>query len=302
MRGSILSLSVGLAAIAACVPADEALRLGSVQFTFEASERTLNGVFRSETVDGWALRFDRIQLGFKTMTIGKVGVPDTCSFRGRGVLSDVVFDPRAGIVQTFNGIEPIECPDVGIIFGPPGNETTPGAGSTSKDLVELATGEPAHAIVETIATEEDPFSSNPRTLRILLRFDSMRTSTRFGGCRAARRGVLVYEGQRDRASVRFAAEHLFRESISPDAVLRVDPFAQADADGDGIVTMDEIDSLRLSRIGGGDYKLPNGSSVGSFGDYVRALFRFAIMFRNEDGVCVGNEPGSEEGGQPPPSP
>ncbi|MDF2692251.1 MAG: hypothetical protein K0S65_634, partial [Labilithrix sp.] len=28
----------------------------------------------------------------------------------------------------------------------------------------------------------------------------------------------------------------------------------------------------------------------------------AIMFRSEDGLCVGNEPGSEEGGQPAPEP
>jgi len=48
------------------------------------------------------------------------------------------------------------------------------------------------------------------------------------------------------------------------------------------------------------YQLPDGSRRGTFGDYVRALFRFTVMFRTEDGLCIGNEPGAEENGQPEP--
>ena len=60
--------------------------------------------------------------------------------------------------------------------------------------------------------------------------------------------------------------------------------------------------MRLSEIAflGPFYQLPDGSRTGSFGDFVRVLFRFTIMFRDGDGLCVGNEPGSEEGGQPAP--
>ncbi|MBX3206695.1 MAG: hypothetical protein KF764_16620 [Labilithrix sp.] len=300
-----LGASVGLCALAACVPADEALRLGSVQFSFRVSERTQEGVDATETLDGWSIRFERTVLGFKTMTIGQIGVPDVCSYRGRGAESDIVFDPRLGAVQTFNGIQPVECPDVGIIFGPPGAETTLGAGVTSKDLVDLASGVPAHAIIEAVASREALGSREPETLRIVLRFDSTRTSTRFGGCRAAARGVRVLEGERDQVSVRLAAEHLFRDAIAPGSGLRVEPFALAgrNGDGDDVVTMAELDGLRLNRIPfGGDYQIPNGISTDTFGDYVRVLFRFAFMFRNEDGLCVGNEPGSEEGGQAPPEP
>ena len=288
--------------LAACVPADEAIGTGSVQFTFTASERTQEGVMDTET-DRWSIHFDRIVLGFKTMTIGQIGVADVCSYRGRGAATDVVFDPRAGVVQTFNGIQPVQCPDVGIIFGAPSDTTTLGNGVRSQDLVELASGLPAHAIVEATVTEEPRLSNRPdSTRRILLRFDSLRTSSRFGGCRAAARGVQIVEGGRDRASVRFAAENLFRDAISPRARLRVRPFVQADREGDddGVVTMAELDALPLAQIfDSSTYQLPNGTRSGSFGDFIRVLFRFSIMFRTEDGLCVGNEPGAEDEGEAP---
>ncbi len=306
MRPLVL-LGLVAAALGACVPADEAVGLGSVQFTFTVSTQTREGVDPTGTFDGWSVRFDRIVLGFKTMTVGEIGVADVCSYRGRGADADVIFDPRAGLVQTFNGIQPVTCPDVGIIFGPPDNATTPGNGVTSRELVELASGSPAHAIVEATAERERLIGGSPNvtTLRILLRFDSLRTSTRFGGCREATRGVRILEGRRDEVSVRFAAEHLFRNAISPTAKLRVDPFAESDRDGNGIVTMAELDDLPLPFVAGmfGDfYQLPDGTRNGSFADYIRALFRFTVMFRTEDGLCVGNEPGSEEGGQPAASP
>ena len=304
MRRSLTSV-FGAVALAACVPADEAVGLGSVQFDFSVSSRTLDGVTASETIDGWSIRFDRVVLGFKTMTIGQVGVSDVCSYRGRGADSDVVFDPRLGLVQTFNGIRPVQCPDVGVIFGPPSNATTLGKGVGSQDLIDLASGAPAHAIVEATVTNESLFQGpGPLSRRIMLRFDSERTSTRFGGCRAAMRGVRIVEGQRDEVPVRFAAEHLFRDAISPTANLRVLPFVTSDEDRDGVVTMEELDARPLYEVLGYSefYQLPNGTTAGSFGDFVRVLFRFAVMFRTEDGLCVGNEPGVDESVEPAPSP
>jgi hypothetical protein len=290
-------------ALSACVPGDQALPLGSVQFAIGASPRTTGGV---ESADGYALHFDRVLLGFKTMTIGQVNVPDKCAYRGRGAASDVVFDPRIGIVQTFNGIEPTNCPDVGVIFGAPGGGTTPAGGASSDELIELAAGVPAHAIVEATATKRSDAGSmvalgfGPGGLRIKLRLRSDRTATRFGGCREAAPGVLVLGSQRLQVPVSFAAEALFQDTLLSNASeehLRVHPFLQADqaGDNDGIVTMDELDALPLSLVTDSDtYALPSNSSQGgSFGDFVRELFRFTVHFR-EQGFCSGNEPGAAE--------
>lgn len=288
VRLAALTLGLGLAS---CVPTDEALDLGSVAFHVTASERTRRGLSTEESVDGWALRFDRVVLGFKTMTIGTFGDEDTCAYRGRGAASNVVFDPLRGVVQTFNGLRPVACPDVGVILGPPDDATTLAGGATWDDLVELASDEPAHAVVEATAWRDARPGGGRDRVRIALRFDTARTSAMFGGCRAAtERGVRAVAGEREEVRVRFAAEALFREAISTTAGVRVQPFVQADArgDDDGVVTMDDLDALPLADVFGEFYQLPNGSRAGSLGDYVRTLFRFTLGFR-EAGLCVGHE-------------
>lgn len=276
---------------AACVPADDAIRLGAVGFALGATTFTTNGVPSSATADGFAIRFDRIVLGFKTMTVGKVGSLDTCSYRGSAQRADVVFDPRRGIVQVFNGIQPVVCPDVGIIFGPPDGATTLGEGTPSSDLVALASGVPAHAILDATTT-----SPGGTAWAIRLRFDTATTASRFGGCQLGPvRGVTVLAGQRDDAAVLFGAENLFREYLADStAALRGQPFAIADRDGDHETTMAEIDALPLRALGEDAYQLADGSQSGSFGDYLRQLFRFTVSFRDATGACIGNDPAVPE--------
>lgn len=298
-----IALAATLLAASACVPADEAVGLGAVQFTFTASSRTKLGIYSGETRDSYRVDFDRVILGFKTMTVGKIGAPNTCSYRGRGAIADAVFrpvGPRTGLVQTFNGISPVECPDVGVIFGAPSDTTVVDANATSDDLVELAQGG-LHAIVDATATPDFFPSRDP--IKIKLRFNPVTTSTRFGGCREATRGTRILRGKRDEATVFFAAENLFREAISDTVPFRIRPFVQADerGDGDGIVTMEELDNLPLSAIPDGDfYQIPVSATATniqgrfpSLGDFVRFLFRNTMRFRTENGFCVGNEPGSE---------
>ncbi len=280
-----------LFAFAACVPPDGAGPLGSVAFTVGATKATTVGL-RPETLDGWDLRFTRLLVSFRTMTLGRIGEPEACSYRGRGERSNLVFDPRYSIVQTFNGIAPSDCRDVGIVFAPPGDETELGPGVTEADLVELASGAPAHLLVEAEARRPE------RTFRVALRFDTARSAREFGGCRdALRRGVQIAAEHRVLLSVRLAAEGLFRVGVLETAPYNLGPFVDADAafDGDGVATMAEIDAYPLQRVRdshSNDYVRPDGSTLGSFGDYVRDQLRFSIAY-GEGGLCVGNEPKEE---------
>lgn len=297
--------------LAACVPADEAVGLGSVQFTFTASTQTKGGIATLfPSTDGYRVTFDRIVLGFKTMTVGKIGVPDTCSYRGRGGVSDAVFSPigaAPGLVQTFNGIAPVECPDVGVIFGVPENATVVDANATSSELVELAQNG-LHALVDATATPLYDDAEAPT--KIQLRFNPVTTATRFGGCSDATvrgqvptRGTRIRVGERDEATVFFAAENLFLQEVGSGTGFRVKPFLQADriGDGDGVVTMEELDRLPLTAIPDHqNYQVPVSATsnniagaYASLGDFVRFLFRFTVLFRSEYGTCVGNEPGTE---------
>jgi hypothetical protein len=130
-------------------------------------------------------------------------------------------------------------------------------------------------------------------IKVSLRFDSERTASAFGGCRDAIRGVKIRPEGRYAVFVSVAAEAFFRDAISQNAQLRFTPFVDADLQGnnDGVVTMDELDLFPLSQAPGPFYQLPNGAKSGSFGDYVRAQFMFAVKYGN-GGICDGIAPGT----------
>ncbi|MDB4944920.1 MAG: hypothetical protein JWP97_4454 [Labilithrix sp.] len=293
MRRSLLVLLGGLTMVtAACVPADEALVLGSAQFTVtgRASPRDF------ATADAWSVHVERFVLAFRTMTIVNLEDSEQCSYRGRGAASNVVFDGVTGsVVQAFNGIKPGRCPDVGLRLRPPDDYTQVGEGASPDDLAALLAGTPAHAILFASADElPRPFDEPGRELlhkRIVLRFDSGRTSSAFGGCRDAIRGARIDPGARDATFVAFSTAAFFRDALSSSASLRFEPFAAADADEDGLVTMDELDAYPLSAAPGPFYELASGSRSGSFGDYVRAQFQLSVTFGN-GGLCNGLDPGA----------
>lgn len=298
MRPWYLLPALALLVPLACVPADEALPLGSAQFTVTArgSQRVFT---ENDVADGWTIRIDRFVLAFRTMTIVNLQNSDQCSYRGRGAASNVIFEGVEGtLVQAFNGLKPGACPDVGLRLGVPDDHTTLGEGATFADLVGLASGIPAIAQLEATARHPaQDFPEKPaRTMHLSLRFDATRTALAFGGCRDATRGARIRPEARDAIFVSFATEVFFRNAIAANASLRFDPFADADffGDKDDTITMDELDNVRLAEVAqtyGGAYQLSSGASTGSFGDYVRAQFQSALRF-GDGGLCNGIAPGT----------
>jgi hypothetical protein len=285
-----------LLSFAGCVPADEGLPLGSAQFTItgRGSPRDLTTI---DEIGAWKVHIDRFVISFKTMTIVNLLNTDQCAYRGRGAVSNVVFDGIVGsVVQSFNGIKPGACPDVGMRLGVPDDRSVLGEGAKLEDLVSLLSGVPSIALVEATATQEaDPELERPaQTMHLVLRFDAETTSTAFGGCSDAIRGAKIRPEARYALFVSLAAEAFFRDAVSPSASLRFQPFVDADQRGndDKTITMEELDALPLaSQFGSGFYELPNGTRSGSFGNYLRAQFQFSVLFGN-GGRCNGIEPGT----------
>lgn len=290
MKRSLLALfGVGLLA---CVGKDEALPLGSVSFVLDATLPTEMELSSESFLDDWMVKADRVAISMKTVTIGQSSNPNACSYRGRGAVSNVVFDPRHPVAQVFNGLAPGVCPDVGLILGPPDNATVPAEGITGDDIVELASGSPAHALADFTATRDD------ETYRVKLRFDTSRASSHFAGCRSTRgKGAAVRPDERETHRMTFTADAFFRQAIAAFSSLRFQPFIDADdlGDGDHVVTMSELDALPLAavRTYSDFYELPDGTRSGSFGDFVRAQIKFAFLF-DEDGQCFGNDPGTDD--------
>lgn len=269
----------------ACVPADAALPLGSVEFHYRVSDRASEGF---EDPELWRITLDRALLSLDTTTIGQSGNDNRCAYRGRAATRNVVFDVRAGLTQIFNGVEPDECPDVGFIFAAPTDVTLPGPGATGADVIDLAAGEPAHAHVVFTATNDDGRSRH--TYTVDLRFDTLRTVSRFGGCREAEKGITIVPNKRAEKTITFDAEAFFREALGGDATLRFGPFRDADANGDHVITMAELDGLPLAnaRFYSDFYTFEDGTVRGTFGDFVRRQMRYAFTF-GSFGVCNGSD-------------
>ena len=79
------------------------------------------------------------------------------------------------------------------------------------------------------------------------------TSTRYTDCKAEVDGrevvgVNVTGGGEDRAEITIHGDHLFYDDLeATTAAVRFDALAQADADGDGVVTLDELARARSPR-------------------------------------------------------
>lgn len=289
---------------AACVPTDEALPTGSAEFTIYAKDDELYvpadnlGSFGRR----WNVRFDRIRMSFKTVTIGQVGVPEQCSYRGRGARSNVIFDLSRGNIQTFNGLGAGDCPDVGVVLGLPDLATTLGAGMTVDDIGAMLAPPASHVIVEGRATPADPGDVATQPYSFLLRFDTARSATTFGGCRSQvlRRGVRIVPEQRQHERITFNPFPLLFLKNGSQATF--EHLAAADDDGnrDGIVTMEELDQMTLERcrqVVGSTFDrsictLRDNVTTGTVGDLVRDHLRDVIRY-NDVGPCNGNPPGVE---------
>jgi hypothetical protein len=192
-------------------------------------------------------------------------------------------------VQTFDGIEPQACPDVGFVLGPPDNNTVPGAGVTGQDVLAFLEGDASHAYLEMTATQAD------ESYAMKLRFITSGTPSNFGGCRTGTKGVSVLPDKRVPSTIAFSADAMFRDTLGTDAALRFSPYRDADANHDHVITMDELDAwpLENAQIYSDGYHFQDGTTVGTFGQFVRLQMKFAFFF-DEDGSCVGDDPGTTE--------
>lgn len=81
-------------------------------------------------------------------------------------------------------------------------------------------------------------------------------------------------------------DHLFYDDLaSEDAVLRFAAMAEADADGDGEVTLEELATVSLVDLPAGRYGTGNFGDVDDLGAFVRALMRTLGHF-NGEGHCL----------------
>lgn len=116
-------------------------------------------------------------------------------------------------------------------------------------------------------------------------------STQYDWCEATVggkrvQGVVVAAGGVEDVDLIVHGEHLFYDDLqSHQAVLRFDPIAAADADGDGEITLDELSAVNLVEIPVGTYGTGSAVGINTLGDFVTAQAQSVVHYRGNGG-CI----------------
>jgi hypothetical protein len=168
-------------------------------------------------------------------------------------------------------------------LGPITTDAVPGDLASAADVATLQTAN-ASIHVEAIATgpqgESKMFSW------------SFQTATLYEDCRGEQDGkevdgVLVTNGGTQEVQITIHGDHLFYDDLqSEKAILRFQALANADADNDGVITLDELDRVPLYTVPAsvGPYGTGALGYVNTLGDYERTLARTFGHYRGE-GSC-----------------
>ena len=235
-------------AVAACVPADEALPLGSAEFTVtgRGSPRTL---LDDASTGGRSTRplsplvqddDDREPDELRAVRVPRSWREDERRLRGHG-------GQRGAGLQRHQARRVSRRRDPA---RPAGRSNRARRGRDSRDLLALASGRPAHALLEATAVRRRARGQvEEETLHVRLRFDTERSAASFGGCRDAIRGTRIRPGARmpssSRSRPRPSFAMPFRAMRLP--LRRRSSDADRFGDDDGTVTMDELDALPAGR-------------------------------------------------------
>lgn len=230
--------------------------------------------------DGWSVKYTRFLLAMH-----KIEVADQDRNVGAALATPEVFDmTKAGDkeIATF-ALEAKPWPHVSYELGPITPDAVPGQLATQDDVALLAS-EGASIHVEGDATGPKGETKS---------FDwSFSKPTAYVDCHGDQDGkdvdgVLVTNGGTEHVQLTIHGDHLFYDDLqAPEAVPRFQALANADANGDGKITLDELDIVPLYTIPAdlGTYGTGALGNVNTLGDYERVLARNFGHYRGE-GSC-----------------
>jgi len=298
---------LGLIVAQACVPADTRPVPTELNVMVSPSDAV---AFGTTTADGWSITFDRVLVG-----IGGTSLGDGCTEYSEASYDrvlDVTFD--AG--QKLSQLHALGQCDFRFRIGPPAEDALLGVGVAEDDKTRMRTPGVDPYSVPLAAPDASTRAPSPsgigaeisltarrggvtKRLRLVLR-----SRIRYQRCSIVAGGgpsVYLTEGDTQAVNLRIEAESILRDDDDAGAALRFDPFAEADVDGDGEVTLDELRAVPLAkaRDGGGfeagTYDVDDAGqliqgrpiAIESLGDFVYLVLAPLIPRFRDIGRCVG---------------
>ena len=272
--GTLVVGALGASALVACGGGTGELSVTTYGEDFiEVEIPTAAGPDDEGFVDGFRLEYDRFLIA-----LGPLRVADRAGDVGAELTETRVFDmtqPGPHAVESFAEIDARRWDRVSVDVAPAADAV---AGNAAAADVALMNDRSLSSYVEGTATD------GTETYTFAWAFD---TDTRFERCRDAngQMGVVVPTGGSANVEITVHGDHFVYDDLqSDDAVLRFRALADADANGDFDITLEELDAVTLDRLPADQYGTGGDGSVATLRDYVESLSRSLIHFQGE-GDC-----------------
>ncbi len=277
MKKSACALLVASLAVVACSSSD-ASGSGKVAFTTWGEEFIEEGIPATVFADGWSVKYDRF-----LVILGNVKVADGATVAAEmatpRLFNHVVPKPKA--VVDFPSIGAKPWPNVSYVIGPAANADL-GTGATEADKTFMTTN--GYGLyVEGKATKGAETKAFKWGFSVKTLFDSCKGDV--SGKEVD--GVVVTNGGTDSVELTIHGDHLFYDDLqSPEAKVRFQNIADADADKNGEVTLAELEAVKLARLpaANGGYGTGSDSKVVDLRAFVTELSRTVGHYRGE-GEC-----------------
>lgn len=251
---------------------------GPVEITAWGEAFIEEGIDGADFADGWSAQFDTflIVLGDVTLAHADGGQAEL----GRMVLFDLV-RPGPHPVGTTEPLEARNWERVGYRMGV-ADETTTAHGSASSDALTLMQQGGYSLYVEGSATDGTTTKTFAWGFSEAVRYERC---VDVGGGQEID-GLVVAAGATTSMQMTIHGDHFFYDDLqSGEAELRFQNLADADADGDGEVTLEELFDVPLANLppDRGPYGV-GASNVDDLGGYLRAAVHTVGHF-NGEGHC-----------------
>ncbi len=260
---------------------DASLGKGTLAFTTYGEDYIEREIPSADVEDGWTIRFDSFLVSIGELTVGEPNAEPALRMPNAMLVS--MKTPGDKPLITFQEVPAKAYTKVSYAISPVTEQTSLGPGASADDKARMTRDGHAMYVAGSLTrgSEKKSFAWG---------FSSR---TRYADCKASvggkdTEGVVVTNGSSDSVQLTIHGDHLFYDDlVNPEAKLRVDAIASADADGDGAITLAELSAVKLASLPSsfGPYGTGSAGGVHDLRAFLEALSRTVGHFRGE-GECV----------------
>lgn len=274
---ALLAAIVAALSLSACSESSSSIP-GVVEVSVEGDDNVTSGVSSEAFEDGWAVKYS-----WYAVSLSGFEIRDTRGSVAGEASDSWVVELASGKFYALASLPNIPAQSwdrVSFTVRPPGSGSAP-LGVSATDAQQMASAG-VSVLVDGTATKSGATKHFRWGFSRSTQYDWCEATV--GGKRV--QGVVVAPGGVEAIDLIVHGEHLFYDDLqSHHAVLRFDPIAAADGDGDGEITLDELAAVKLVEVAVGTYGTGSAVGVNTLGDFITAQAQSVVHYRGNGG-CV----------------